>query len=114
MYTIELNKETIDEYCERVRMARAKPSKVDAIKIIRDVLTFGLVEAKNYADRNWDNLEEAFRNDLEEAVGLKNKSGTTAQIFLAPGIRLEVKNPKYVSFEVLNEFFASVMNGMGF
>ncbi|MDO8523589.1 MAG: hypothetical protein Q7S12_04930 [bacterium] len=114
MYSIELNKETIAEYCERIRIARAIPSRVDAVKIIREVIAFGLVEAKNYMDRNWDNLEEVFRKELEEVAGLKDNSGTSAQIFLAPGIRLEIKNAKDIPFEALNEFFASVMNGMGF
>ena len=103
---MELTRERVDETLRKLQkiFRNGHGYRIDAIKIIREPFGFGLLEAKNYIDIHWDDLD-FIREDLYERAGLTPE--TKARVFETQLFRLEVKKAG-ITQEQLHEFFSNV------
>jgi len=112
---MELTIQQIDKLDRRMREVVDKdclgyPSKIDAIRIVRQGLDFWLKEAKEYVDAYFPHrIVVKFRGDMLRMAGLTDKP--TTMLYDHPIFRLEVKDST-ATFEDLQRFLQTAWEEM--
>lgn len=106
-----LTKDKINEICREVAEYVFSRMKFNAVKTIRLYTGWGLRESIAYLDKNWGEIEVVLRKDLMDLNGLTDEGEKPRRVFENEYLRVEVKKDN-ISFEMMNKFFATVIDDL--